>query len=222
MNVGAIFDFDGVVFHSERRHEECWQEVARDEGLPMTRGHFLRGFGVKNDAFIQEILGWTDDPCEIARIIDKKETLFQNSLKAEPLQPIAGTVALVKRLVQAGVPCAIGSSSVRNNIELVMAPYPDLRALFAVIASGDDVAHGKPDPEVFLQAAEKLQIPPQMCVVFEDAPLGIEAAKRAEMKAVAVTTTFPRKELQSAHPDLVVDSLEVVSVQDLITLFSTP
>jgi beta-phosphoglucomutase-like phosphatase (HAD superfamily) len=217
--LGAIFDFDGVLFHSERQHEACWQEVAREEGLPMSREQFLRGFGVKNELFIREILDWTTDPQEIARIIDKKEKLFQKHLKTSPLDLIAGTVDLAVRLNAAHVPCAIGSSSVRKNIDLVMAPYPDLRALFSVISSGEDVAHGKPDPEVFLQAARRLRIPSSHCIVFEDAPLGIEAAKRAGMKVVVLTTTFLSNELQIFYPDLLVDSLSSVSVQDLFELF---
>ena len=104
MKLGAIFDFDGVLFHSERQHEACWHEVAREEGLQMSREQFLRGFGVKNELFIREILVWTTDPQEIARIIDKKEKLFQKYLKSSPLDPIAGTVDLVVRLHAAHVP----------------------------------------------------------------------------------------------------------------------
>lgn len=219
MRFGAIFDFDGVLFHSERRHEECWQQVARDKGLPMSRDHFLKGFGVKNELFIRDIVQWTESPDEIAQIIAAKEALFQQSLKKAPLDPISGTVDLVRRLVQAGVPCAIGSSSVRSNIDLVMEPYPDLRALFSAIASGDDVTCGKPDPAVFLYAAHLLGLPASSCIVFEDAPLGIQAARRGMMKVVGVTTTFPRADLESCQPDLIVDSLVSVSVDDLLKLF---
>jgi HAD superfamily hydrolase (TIGR01509 family) len=218
--IGAIFDFDGVLFHSEREHELCWSQVARDEGLPMSREHFLRGFGVKNELFIRQILRWTADPKEIERLIEKKELLFQNHLKTHHLRPISGTIDLLRRLVGAHIPCAIGSSSVRKNIDLVMAPYPEIRALFAAIASGEDVGHGKPDPEVFLHAAAKLKIAPSLCVVFEDAPLGIEAARRGGMKSVGLTTTFPKEELQQAHPDLLVDSLSLVSISNLLELIS--
>ena len=220
MEIGAIFDFDGVLFHSEQCHEACWQEVALEEGLPIVREQFLRGFGVKNELFIREILKWTADPQEIARLIKKKEALFQKRLQDHPLDPILGTVDLVRRLVENGVPCAIGSSSIRKNIDLVMAPYPDLWAMFSEVASGEDATHGKPDPEVFLKAAAKLHRPPHLCVVFEDAPLGIEAAKRAGMKVVGVTTTFAKGELQKANPDLLVDTLSSVSLQDLFNFFS--
>lgn len=218
MTLGAIFDFDGVLFHSEREHEACWMEIAREEGLPMTREHFLRGFGVKNARFVSEILGWSQDPKEIARLVEKKDRLFQKHISIHPLSPIPGTVHLVERLVEAQVHCAIGSSSDRKNIDLVMAPYPTLRASFSVMVVGEDIHSGKPDPEVFLKASKQLNIPPSSCVVFEDAPLGIEAAKRARMKVVGITTTFSREELQKAGPDLLVETLSSVSVQDLLSL----
>jgi HAD superfamily hydrolase (TIGR01509 family) len=219
MKIGAIFDFDGVLFHSEREHELCWQQIAAVEGKPLSRDQFLRGFGVKNDLFIRDILKWTSDDREIARIIHEKESLFQQRLTTMPLRPIKGTVDLVERLVAAEIPCAIGSSSVRHNIDLVLAPYPHLATSFSVIISGEDVTRGKPDPDVFLKAAQGLKIVPEHCVVFEDAPLGIEAGKAAHMKVVGLTTTFPIEALRNAHPYLLVETLSEVSVNDLISLF---
>lgn len=216
--IGAIFDFDGVLFHSEREHEACWREVAKEIGKPVTREQFLRGFGVKNALFIREILRWTEDDAEIERIIQRKESFFQHHLETQPLLPIAGTADLAQRLGEAHVPCAIGSSSCRRNIDLVMAPYPALRACFSVIVSGEDVAKGKPNPEVFIQAAKRLGLPPERCVVFEDAPLGIEAAKSAHAKVVGLATTFSAEELEKTHPDLLVDTLSSVSLEDLRAL----
>lgn len=219
VELGAIFDFDGVCFHSEREHEACWHEIAREEGFSMSREKFLRGFGVKNELFIKEIVQWTENPKEIAQIIARKEALFQKRLLTHPLKPIVGTIDLVRRLVHAHIPCAIGSSSVMKNIDLVLDSFPDIRALFSVIISGDDVHIGKPNPEVFLKAAEKLHIPPSRCVVFEDAPLGIEAAKRGGMKAIGLATTFTEDQLQAACPDRTVDSLSSFSLADLFSLF---
>ncbi len=213
--IAAIFDFDGVLFHSEREHEACWREVASAEKKSMSREQFIRGFGVKNELFIREILGWTSDPQEIERIIATKEALFQSHLEKTPLMPISGTTDLLMRLVAEKIPCAIGSSSVRKNIDLVMAPYPAIRAAFSVIVSGENVQHGKPNPEVFEQAAKRMGVAPGQCIVFEDAPLGIEAAKNASMKVVGLTTTFSRVELQKTRPDLLVDSLSSVSLHDL-------
>ena len=218
MQLGAIFDFDGVLFHSDLAHEACWRAVAESEGRTFSRQDFLRGFGVKNERFIREILGWTQDPAEVARLAQQKERIFHEYVRKNGLEPIFGTVDLVERLTKRKVPCAIGSSAQRSNIDLILAPYPELRAAFAICVTGEDVHSGKPDPEVFLLAAKKLRLPPASCVVFEDAPLGIKAGKAAGMKVVALETSFPEKSLREALPDLLVQSLASVTVQDLFNL----
>jgi HAD superfamily hydrolase (TIGR01509 family) len=218
MQLGAIFDFDGVLFHSDLAHEACWRIVAESEGRTFSRTDFLKGFGVKNERFISEILGWTTDPKRVADLAERKEKLFQDMVRKEGLAPIPGTVDLVSRLVEAKIPCAIGSSAMRANIDIVMAPYPKLRSAFSVCVTGEEVHKGKPDPHVFLLAAKRLHLPPSSCVVFEDAPLGVEAGKRAGMKVIALTTSFSEEELRRASPDLLVQSLASVSLQDLYSL----
>lgn len=219
MPFGAIFDFDGVIFHSDLAHEECWRIVAESEGKTFSRADFLKGFGVKNELFIREILHWTSDPEKVFQLVQKKEKIFQDRVRNVGLTPIEGTVDLISRLVKAKIPCAIGSSAMKANIDVVMEHYPELRAAFSVCITGEEVHKGKPDPAVFLLAAQKLTIPPSSCVVFEDAPLGVEAGKRAGMKVVALTTSFSKEELHAAHPDMLVDSLASVTLQDLRMLF---
>jgi HAD superfamily hydrolase (TIGR01509 family) len=218
MQLGAIFDFDGVIFHSDLAHEACWRTVAESEGRAFSRADFLKGFGVKNERFITEVLGWTDDPIRVAQLIERKERLFQERARKEGLAPIPGTADLISRLVKARVPCAIGSSAMRANIDIVMAPYPELQSAFSVCVSGEEVHKGKPDPTVFLLAAERLHVPPASCIVFEDAPLGVEAGKRAGMKVVALTTSFSEEDLRAAHPDMLVETLASVTLEDLFAL----
>jgi HAD superfamily hydrolase (TIGR01509 family) len=218
MPCGAIFDFDGVLFHSDLTHETCWRTVSESEHLPFSREQFLKGFGVKNALFVRTILKWADDPQEVARLVQEKERVFQTLVQKEGLLPISGTIDLVMRLTEAKIPCAIGSSAMRTNIDLVMKRHLRLRAAFSVLITGENVTNGKPDPQVFLLAAEKLGLSPSSCVVFEDAPLGVEAGKRAGMSVVALTTSFSRESLENAHPDMIVDSLASVTVQDLVSL----
>ena len=180
-----------------------------------SREDFLAGLGVKNERFISKILKWTQDPVQIARLAERKESLFRDLVRKEGLLPIPGTVALIARLTEAKIPCAIGSSASRANIDLVIGPYPKLWSVFSVCVSGEDTHAGKPDPEVFLLAAEKLHLPPASCVVFEDAPLGVEAGKRAGMGVIALTTSFPEEDLKRAHPDMLVQTLSSVTLQDL-------
>ena len=222
MQLGAIFDFDGVLFHSDLSHEACWREVARAKGKPFSRNDFLKGFGVKNERFISEVLGWTSDSVQIACLSEQKEKAFQNLVRKTGLDPIPGTVDLVRRLAKAKIPCAIGSSAVRANIDLVLERHPELRSAFSVYATGEEIPKGKPDPAVFLLAAQKLGLPPASCVVFEDAPLGVQAGKKAGMKVVALTTSFSGQELKQAGADIVVQTLAEVALQDLFTLIQSP
>jgi beta-phosphoglucomutase family hydrolase len=212
---GAIFDFDGVIIDSCPLHGECWKRISENLKKPFSWEIFLRGFGVKNERFIKEMLKWSDDSKEISQIIDQKEKLFHELLKKEGVLLVEGTLSLIRQLKKGGIPCAIGSSAIVENIEIVFSYHKELAPLFDAIVTADDVSVGKPDPEVFLIAAERLQIEPTSCVVFEDAPLGIEAALRAGMKSVALTTTFPKEVLQAAKPDLLVDSLDDFLVLEL-------
>ena len=214
MGAAAIFDFDGVIVDSIAIHEGGWKQIAQEDGRTFSRELFERGIGLKNEPFISEVLKWSSDPAEIASIIARKEKHYQELIEQGAVHLIPGTVDLIRRLVQAHVPCAIGTSSTQKNLDCLFSRYRELKAFFRTCVTKEDLKRGKPDPEVFLIAAQRLGTPPSSCVVFEDAPLGIEAAKKGGMKAVALTTTFPIATLQAAHPDVIVNSLATFPVQD--------
>jgi len=197
---GAIFDWDGVIIDSSRQHEESWERLAGEVGKPLPEGHFKAGFGRKNEFIIPNILEWETDEEEVRRISLRKEALYREIVKEQGLEALPGVRTWLERLAAAGVPRAIGSSTHRENIE-VSLDVLGLRAYFTAIVSAEDVSHGKPDPEVFLKAAEKLGMPPERCVVFEDAHVGIEAAQRAGMRVIAVATTNPLEDLAKADRD---------------------
>ena len=127
-------------------------------------------------------------------------------------------MALLEDLKKHGIPCAIGTSTPRPNVECVLE-LTGLGGYFQDIAASEDVSRGKPDPEVFLKAAAKLSREPFSCVVIEDAQVGIRAAKAAGMKAVAVTTTHPAEALAPESPDRIAASLEAVDVAYLRDLW---
>jgi len=209
---GAIFDWDGVVIDSSRHHEESWERLARETGLPLPEGHFKRGFGMKNDVIIPELLAWTSDPAEIQRLSLRKETLYREVVREWGIAALPGVAALLADLASSGIPAAIGSSTHRENIETALSLI-GLRASFTSIVSAEDVRRGKPDPEVFLKAADRIGRTPQECVVFEDAHVGIEAARAAGMRVIAVATTHPLSQL--AEADLAVETLSTVSAATL-------
>ncbi len=215
--LAALFDWDGVLIDSSRHHEESWERLAREAGLVLPPGHFLKGFGMKNEVIIPGILGWTREEAEIRRLSLRKEELYREVIRDRGISPLPGVREFLDRLAEAGVPCAIGSSTHRLNIETSLGIL-GLRRHFRALITAEDVSLGKPDPQVFLLAAAALGKAPGDCVVFEDAPVGIEAARAGGMAAVGVTTTHGPAVLSRAH--LVVARLDVLDVARLEALLA--
>lgn len=210
----AIFDWDGVIINSEECHRHSWELLAAQMNRALPAGYFEASFGRKNAEIIPELLGWASDPAEIDAISCRKEALYREVVKDRGMQALPGVLEWLRRLADAGIPCGIGSSTARANIELSLdligcAPF------FRTIVSAEDVKLGKPHPEVFLTVAARLGMPAERCVVFEDALFGLEAARRAGMKCIAVTTTNPAEKLR-ALADRVVARLDELTVQDCL------
>lgn len=213
---GAIFDWDGVIIDSSRQHEASWDRLAVEIAKPLPEGHFKAGFGRKNEFIIPNILHWTDDPAEVRRLSLRKEALYRDIIIEQGLDPLPGVRAWLDTLRAAAIPCVIGSSTHRENIE-VSLDVLGLRSSFIDIVSAEDVSHGKPDPEVFLKAAGKIHIDPAHCVVFEDAHVGIDAARNAGMRVIAVASTNPLADLGKA--DLAVHRLDELNPAQITSWF---
>jgi HAD superfamily hydrolase (TIGR01509 family) len=213
---GALFDWDGVIIDSRRHHEESWERLAREAGKPLPDGHFLAGFGRKNEFIIPEILGWTTDLEEIHQLSLHKEAVYREVVADWGLEALPGVRTWLERLRDAGVPCAIGSSTHRANIDLSLGMI-GLKEFFAEIVTAEDVSRGKPDPEVFVTGAHRIGRPAERCVVFEDAHVGIEAARAGGMRVVAVATTHALSELTAA--DRAVQRLDELQSADLAAWF---
>lgn len=194
---GVIFDWDGVVIDSSAQHERSWELLAAEVGKPLPDGHFKAGFGKKNQEIIPKILKWTDDPGEIGRLGDRKEVLYRELVREQGVTVLPGARELLVALAEAGIPRSVGSSTPMSNLEAIFAAT-GLRALFTAVVCGDDVKNGKPAPDVFLLAAERLGLAPGDCLVIEDAHVGIAAAHAAGMDVLAVATTHPLDELTDA------------------------
>ena len=215
--IGAIFDWDGVVIDSSTLHEKSWDRLAVETGFALPPGHFKKGFGMKNVFIIPKILKWTESPDEVRKLSLRKEELYRELVISHGIAPLPGVTPLLDELAGHGIPCAIGSSTERLNIETILKVL-GFERYFSAIVSADDVSHGKPDPEVFLTAAVRIAREPRHCVVFEDALVGIEAAHRGGMKVVAVATTNPIEAIRIA--DIAVHRLDELSVARLSALFS--
>ncbi|MGF1656639.1 MAG: HAD family hydrolase [Verrucomicrobiales bacterium] len=216
-DLGVIFDWDGVVIDSSEHHETSWERLSAETGLSLPEDHFKRGFGMKNEVIIPHLLNWTHDPEEIRKLSLRKEELYREVVQERGIWALRGVTEFLSSLREAGIPRVIGSSTHRLNIETTLETL-GLEGIFTGIISAEDVSKGKPDPEVFLKAAQRIGRAPAACVVIEDALVGIEAAHAAGMKVVAVATTNDLEQLSEA--DFAVASLSELGVQHLLPLFS--
>ena len=213
---GAIFDWDGVVVDSSFPHEESWRRLARENSHPWPEDFFKRGFGMKNETIIRNLFAWTNDEEEIKRLSKRKEELYRSIVDEVGISLIKGVSRWLDELNAAGIPCAVGSSTPGQNIAHVIERLKLGRAFSAIVAS-EDVTYGKPDPQVFLLCAKRLGVPPYGCVVFEDTPVGIKAAKAASMKAIALATTHSRENLAGA--DLIINNFSDLTIEKTERLF---
>ena len=214
----VIWDMDGVITDTAPYHFRAWQEVFRKRDKSYTEADFSNNFGKRNDAIIKNILGSQVSAEEMEAITTEKEMSFRKSARGK-IKPLPGAIELLQSLRERGISQAIGSSAPIENINLVTQEL-GIESFFPVIVSGGEVAEGKPSPQGFLLAAARLGVASQDCVVIEDATAGITAAKRAGMCCLAVTNTSPRAKLTGA--DLVVDTLEKVTVNDIESLLNQP
>lgn len=214
-----LWDVDGTLVDTAELHFQAWCALAKEIGKPFTRADFAGTFGWRNPEIIPKLFGTHYTSTEVQQMGDRKEDLYRaEAEKGVFLLP--GVPAILAAASEAGAKQAIGSSAPRRNIELILritqtAPH------FSAIVSMEDTTRGKPDPEVFLLAASKLGVAPERCIVFEDAPVGIQAAKAGGMRAIGVTFVghHPAEKLHAAGADLIVPSWERVSTQDLLRLF---
>lgn len=216
----VIFDMDGVLVDSFRAHYESWHRVGAEQGRRITQAQFAAAFGRTSR---EVIAGWSDGDrytdTEIAAIDDRKESIFRDLLLDDfPVMP--GATDLLRALSASGFALGVGSSGPPDNVNLVLDRL-GARDLFGAVITGDDVTRGKPDPQVFLLAAERLGVPPSRCAVVEDAALGVEAARAAGMAAVGfVSTGRTREELAAA--DLVVERMNELSPEVFCELIARP
>jgi beta-phosphoglucomutase len=215
--LAVIFDMDGVLVDSYRAHLMSWQRVGVEEGRHVTEEEFAAQFGRTSREIIASAWGegrYSDD--KIARIDDRKEAAFREILAADfPAMP--GVQELLDSLYRADFALAVGSSGPPENIQLVLECLGN-RARWGAVVTAMDVTRGKPDPQVFLIAAERMGVSPSRCAVVEDAPAGIQAAQAAGMASVGMVSTGRSREILSTA-DLVVDSLGGLSpsvIRDLI------
>jgi beta-phosphoglucomutase len=210
---GVIFDMDGVLVDSFAAHLESWWQLAAELRQSLTDDQIASTFGRTSRDIIRMLFDVQDDPT-IHKLDHRKEELYRGLIRGRvPVMP--GAVEFVKDCRAAGMRLAVGSSGPAENVRLVCDEM-GVSDHFSALVTGDDITHGKPDPEVFLIAARRLGLESQQCVVIEDAPVGIEAARRARMKNIGLVGAYTGESLASAS--LVVASLGELNSQRVARL----
>jgi beta-phosphoglucomutase family hydrolase len=217
---GVLWDMDGVLIDTGEFHFQAWSQTLAEHDIHFSRDAFQATFGMNNTGVLSTLLGRTPAPEFVAEISDRKERLFRQVIRGRA-QPLPGVRPWLESLKAAGARQAIASSAPPANIGALVDEL-DLRSCFQAIVSAFDLP-GKPDPTVFLEAARRIDVPPGQCVVVEDAVAGIEAARQAGMRCIAVTTTNSARALRDA--DVVVERLDALpadTFERLLGLFDRP
>lgn len=210
-SLGVIFDVDGVLVDSYRAHFQSWEELVAEFGLTYSEHDFAVGFGRTSREILAEF--WGDripdlTPERIRQLDEKKEHIYRRIIAAD-FPAMDGARELIAALHAAGIPIAIGSSGPSVNVELVVDRL-GIASILGGRVTGSDVTRGKPDPQIFLMAAQRLGLPASKCVVVEDARAGIRAAHAAGMKCFALVSTGHTPE-ELSEADVVVRSLREIT-----------
>ena len=193
-----IFDMDGTMIDSMPWHAQAWVEFARRRGMDLDVPDLMaRTTGKNGTECIRELLGRDVPQHEADALTREKEDIYR-ALFSPRFAEVAGFRQFAARVVQRGLKVAVGTAGDAHNVQfalrhLAMEPVPQ------VIVRGDEGLPGKPQPDIFLEAARRMAAVPAHCIVFEDAPFGIEAARRAGMRAVAICSTHSAGELAGPH-----------------------
>jgi len=218
--MGVILELEGVCVDFEYGDvaARSWQQLAKEEGKPAPPVWALkRAEGMKNEQIIQEVFCWTRNPVEARRLTVRKEEILASLLGDRKPMISSGVPTFLDILERTGAPVGVVSSAPEGRVNSTIE-NSGLAPRFEVVISGDDVYRGKPDPEGYLYAAQRIDRPPVRCVVVGTSNLSVEAAHEVGMKCVAVAGRNPVYELTAA--DLVVRSLDQLSFINLKQLFA--
>jgi beta-phosphoglucomutase family hydrolase len=218
----VLWDVDGTLVDTAELHFQAWCALAQELGQPFTRADFACTFGWRNPEIIPRLFGAHHGDAEIAALGDRKEDLYRAQAR-HGIELLPGVAELLESLHAAGARQAIGSSAPRANLEMIL-DLTNTRRYLPVIVAMEDTRRGKPDPEVFLSAARRLGVAPSRCVVLEDAPVGIQAARAGGMRAIGVTFVGHHsvESLRRAGADLVVPTLDRVTPALIKSLIDNP
>lgn len=212
-----IFDMDGTMVDNAGFHTRAWLALMEEVGVQVAAEELHRwSSGQTNGQIVRRLVGDNLSNQEIAGYAERKESLYRAAYRPH-LRLVKGLDRFLRQAQQLAIPMAVATSAERANIDFVLGGL-GIESLFAAVVGSEDVQQGKPHPESFLTAASRLGVAPEQCLVFEDSLSGIEAAWRAGMRAVAVSTSVDAQEFRGlANVDRVIPDFSTVSPEALVS-----
>jgi len=219
MTLAVLWDVDGTLVDTATLHMRAWEKMFTEMNMTFTEQHFADTFGRRNPEILRQLIREDLTDQEVHDYGFRKESYYLEEAMKLGVFLLPGVRALLEGLHTRGVRQAVGSSAPKRNLEVILK-LTDSTSFFGGVIGQEDTVRGKPDPQVFLMAAQSVNVEPSKCLVFEDAVAGVEAAKAGGMKCIAVRFVGHHSEsaLRNAGADRVVESLEEVSVVDVVKL----
>lgn len=219
-SLAVIWDVDGTLLDTAELHFAAWKRLADELGKPFSREAFKATFGRRNPEIIHLLFEERYSDAEVAALGARKETYYREAAKSG-LTLLPGARELLNELHRAGFRQAVGSSAPRENLDLVLR-LTGTTDLFQAVVAMEDTHRGKPDPEVFLVAAERLRVSPSRCLVCEDAVAGVEAARAGGMKCIAIAAVGHHSpdRLRAAGADRVIATWQEVTAAQIRELLA--
>lgn len=214
--IAALFDMDGVIVHTNPYHKKAFKIFLDKHSVSLTDEELKEHvYGRTNAEIFPYIFKDEYTPEKGEEWANEKEALFRDLYKKD-VEPVSGLLNFLDELKRRDIKAAVGTSAPKENLDFIMEAL-DLRKYFNAFLHSADVTNGKPDPEIYLKAADRLNTDPDFCVVFEDSVAGVKAGLTAGMKVVAVATTHSPEEFEGA--DLVIQDFEDLTVERVLSLF---
>ena len=199
-----IFDMDGVLCANSDFHVEAWVVYARQFGRELVADDVRSRLGWNNRDYMSFILERTPTDEEVRHSIDGKEAVYRELYQQHLTHP-AGLIALLDAATRDGVLCGVATSAPDENIRFTLDGL-NIRHYFKSVVDASQVKQSKPDPAIYIKAAEQLGVPPEKCIVFEDAIAGIQSGNAAGMPVIAITSSYPAEILAPYNPAAIIES----------------
>lgn len=206
-----IFDMDGTLLESTEADYLAWEKIFERYGKRLNYADYVPMLGIRSADVIKHFLGFTNED-DAKRILVEKFNCFVEVVNKKPVKPVPFADIILKAAFLSPLKVGLATSSRKEKMNLLLTQLQFIQ-YFDAIVTGEEVFHSKPAPDIFLKAAERLGILPEDCLVVEDGPIGVTAAKKAGMKCLAITATTPREKLSEA--DLVIETYEDVDLLEI-------